>query len=280
MQAAHVSSLVMLELYHHGSSVCAAKVRFTLDEKGVPVDEYHYVDILKGEQFDPAFLKINPHAVVPSLVHDGKVINESTLICEYLDDVFPEPRLQPEDPFARHRMKLWTKAVDELLHPACAEVTFVSCHRHIIKRLSPEALEAFLDNTPEHSVKGGWRQRKRELVMLGFDAPGVDAKFRLYDSHLKQMEAALRNQSWLAGDAFSLADISLAPYVNRLDMLSMSELWENGRLPQVAAWFARIKSRPAFQSALLDWCPSELTADLARYGALSWPKVSQIVAGT
>ena len=67
----------MLELYHHGSSVCAAKVRFVLMEKGIAW-ESHYLDILKGEQFHPDYLKLNPMAVVPTLVHDGVVLVEST----------------------------------------------------------------------------------------------------------------------------------------------------------------------------------------------------------
>ena len=50
----------MLELYHHGSSVCAAKVRFALAEKGVGVDQSHYIDILAGEQFTDEYRAINP----------------------------------------------------------------------------------------------------------------------------------------------------------------------------------------------------------------------------
>ncbi|MCG8443862.1 MAG: glutathione S-transferase N-terminal domain-containing protein, partial [Caulobacterales bacterium] len=74
----------MLELYHHGSSVCAAKVRFALAEKGLEWTG-HYIDILKGEQHDEAFRRLNPKTVVPVLVDDGEVITESTVICEYID---------------------------------------------------------------------------------------------------------------------------------------------------------------------------------------------------
>jgi glutathione S-transferase len=100
----------MLELYHHGSSVCAAKARFALAEKGVAVDRYHYVDILRGEQFLPGYRAINARAVVPTLVHDGRVITESTLICEYVDDVFAGPALQPNAP--RLTPDLRTSGVD------------------------------------------------------------------------------------------------------------------------------------------------------------------------
>jgi len=107
----------MITLYHHGSSVCAAKVRLVLAEKSVPWDGI-YVDILRGDQFDPSYVKLNPKAVVPTLVHDGRVIVESTVICEYLDEVFPAPSLKPAAPEQRAAMRLWTKAVDEYLHPA------------------------------------------------------------------------------------------------------------------------------------------------------------------
>jgi glutathione S-transferase len=79
----------VLELYHHGSSACAAKVRFALAEKQLDWTG-HYVDILRGDQFSADFLAVNPKAVVPVLVHDGMVIRESTVICEYAEEVFPE----------------------------------------------------------------------------------------------------------------------------------------------------------------------------------------------
>ena len=65
------------------------------------------------------------------------------------------------DPAQRAAMRLWTKAVDEYLHPACAELTFASCHRYIIERLSPEKLIAFLESTPPISVTADWHARKK-----------------------------------------------------------------------------------------------------------------------
>jgi ganglioside-induced differentiation-associated protein 1 len=267
----------MLELYHHGSSVCAAKVRLAMAEKGVVADRYHYVDILEGEQFSDEYRKINPNSVVPSMIHDGRIINESTLICEYVDAAFAGPPLRPDDPYGRYLVATWTKAVDELLHPACAEVTYVSAHRHIIRRLPPDELEAYFQKTPERSVKGNWRDRKRALVMEGFDAPGVDSFFRLYDSYLAKMETALEHGPWLAGAEFTLADIALAPYLLRLDMLNMRGFWEGGRLPRVAEWYGRFRQRPTFGPALVEWCPEALANDLGRYGAESWPDVRRIV---
>lgn len=266
----------MIELYHHGSSVCAAKVRMTLAEKGLEW-EGHYIDILTGEQFTPEFMKLNPKAVVPVLVHDGNVITESTVICEYLDQVFPENPVMPKDPIAFTKMRYWSKAVDEELHPACGTLTFCSSHRHTIRRLGPEKLAEFLNSTPDMSVWSDWDEYKKVIVKDGFYAPGAAKKVQLYDKYLTKMEEALQDQDWLAGDDFTFADIALTPYVNRLDMLSMSGMWENGRNPRVTDWFKRIKARPSFKAQLIDWVPEQLTTDLKTFGAQSWVDVTRIL---
>ncbi|MGA8156527.1 MAG: glutathione S-transferase family protein [Rhodoplanes sp.] len=266
----------MLELFHHGSSVCAAKVRLALAEKNLDW-ESHYIDILKGEQFDPEYMKLNPKAVVPTLLHDGHAIVESTVICEYIDEVFPEPPLKPSDARGRAEMRLWTKAVDEVLHPMCAEITFASSHRHTIARLGPEGLAKFLASTPPLSVTPEWHERKKVIVTQGFEAPNIEKAFHLYDSFLGKMESSLQHSPWLAGETFSLADIALTPYVTRLDMLCMSEMWTERR-PHVTDWFERIKARPIYKPALRDWCPPDLTNDLRTFGAQSWPEVRRLLA--
>ena len=270
----------MLELYHHGSSVCAAKVRFVLMEKGLEWTG-HYLDILKGEHFTPEYLKLNPKAVVPTLVHDGQVLVESTVICEYLDDEFPQVPLKPRKSMDRARMRLWTKAVDEDIQPACKYITYASCHRHIIKRMPPDKFREYMTGPPseaETRVTGdpNWVENKRAIVNLGVHAPGVAAKFRMYDGYLQKMEDTLSDHPWLAGDAFTLADISLTPYLNRLDMLGMSEMWTRSR-PRLADWFARVRARPTFKPCFLDYCPPDLTSDLKNYGSQSWPEVRDML---
>jgi glutathione S-transferase len=148
----------------------------------------------------------------------------------------------------------------------------------VIKRLPPKDYEKFLASTPSLSVTPQWHERKKQLITLGFDTPGLGEKYRLYDRYLSKMEEVLAKQTWLAGDTFSLADIAMTPYVNRLDMLGMSQMWEKTR-PQLTDWFERIKARAAFKPALLDWCPPDLTADLLTFGRQSWPSVERLLAG-
>jgi glutathione S-transferase len=266
----------MLELYHHGSSVCAAKVRFALAEKGLDWTG-HYVDILKGEQFEPAYLAINPKGVVPCLVHDGRIIPESTVICEYAEEAFPDaPRIYPDDPYRRAQVRIWTKAVDEELHPACSALTYVLSHRHTILRNGVGSFDDFL-------ARGGTEGRsartlKWQWIQQGLDAPGAADKIRLYDGYLHRMEEALAESEWLAGDSFSMADIALAPYVNRLAVLSCQGMWQDGRLPRLEAWFERLRARPTFEPAFRKWMPDDLAAEMTANGERSWPAVRDILA--
>jgi len=264
----------MLELYHHGSSACAAKVRFALAEKRLPWIG-HYVDILAGEQFKPAFLAVNPKAVVPVLVHDGEIIRESTVICEYAEEAFPEHSIYPSSALERAQVRIWTKAVDEELHPACSAITYVVSHRHTILRRGVGSFEQFVSGGATEGVAA--RALKWQYIQEGVAAPGVADKIRLYDAYLHRMERALQGQTWLVGRNFSMADIALAPYVNRLAALAMAGMWAGGRLPRVAAWFERVRGRPGFHSGFTEWMPKPLAAEMHANGVHSWPEIRKLL---
>lgn len=264
----------MLELYHHGSSVCAAKVRLALAEKQLEWTG-RYVDILAGEQFRPEFLKINPKAVVPVLVHDGFIIPESTVICEYLEESFPARPIYPRDPRERAAVRMWTKAVDEELHPACSAITYVVSHRHTILRNGVGSFDDFLRAAPSEDT--ATRAVKWQWIQHGLNAPGAADRIRLYDGYLHKMDATLAKSDWLAGDNFTMADIALVPYVNRLFVLSMDGLWKNGRLPNVERWFARVRDRTTFAPALLQWMPDALTLEMNENGRKSWPHIRELL---
>ena len=264
-----------LILYHHGGSTCAAKVRFCIAEKNIQWEGV-YLDILKGDQFDKDYLKLNPKGVVPTLVHNGNVIVESTVINYYLDEVFPDRTLKPEEPYERAQMYLWLKALDEYIHPIFADVNFSSCLRHIILRRSKEEVEAFLDATPSHSITPRWHSRRKELVRMGMDAPGLKDSYGLLDSYISKMHEALSRHPWLTGETFSLADIGLAPYIKWLSMLNMDGWWADG--PAVADWLERIRERPTFKASVTDWIPEEVGNDFAEIGKNSWRDVKRLLS--
>lgn len=264
----------MLILYHHGSSACAAKVRFALEEKGLEW-EGRYVDILAGEQFAPAYLKLNPKGVVPLLIDGDLVLPESTVICEYLEEKYTDYPLMPADPKGRARVRLWTKAVDEELHPACSAITYVVSHRHTILRNGVGSFQDFVENGD--SAGKAARLLKWQWIQEGIEAPGAKDKIRLYLDYLDKMEAALSKTKWLVGSRFTMADVAMAPYVNRLAALAMEPLWQNGRLPNVERWFTAVKGRPTFADAFEKWLPGELKAEMYANGQKSWPEIEALI---
>ena len=107
----------MLELYNNTNSVCAQKVRLALTEKGLQAREHMLK--LQGDQFDPAYLKLNPNGVVPTLVHDGQPITEVGGHSLLPGRRFPQPPLMPAAPADRARVHMFNKLIDEYLHHSC-----------------------------------------------------------------------------------------------------------------------------------------------------------------
>jgi glutathione S-transferase len=169
----------MITLYDFGNSVCCQKVRITLRAKGLDWDAVR-VDLFKTEQYSPEYLKLNPRGVVPTLVHDGKPVIESTLICEYLDETFPQPQLIPADPWLQSRMRLWSKIVDEGLHDGVTEISFSAMFRERMKNMAPQIREKRFRNvgdprrtdrfksTYELGAKIAVRGTRRRRLRTGF----------------------------------------------------------------------------------------------------------------
>ena len=85
-----------IKIYGFWRSIASFRVRVALRLKGMPFEEIP-IDILSGEQFEPAYAAVSPERVVPTFIHDGHSIFQSLAIIEYLDDIQPKPRLIPED---------------------------------------------------------------------------------------------------------------------------------------------------------------------------------------
>ena len=233
----------MLELYHDWDSFCSLKVRLCLAEKRLAWTGRR-VDLMKFEHLSPEYLKLNPNGVVPTLVDDGAPIVESTVINEYLDEVFPDPPLKPGDPRARARMRAWVKYEDDVLHPSIRPATFQLMIRSAIAGLAERDLDALLARHPRPDRVANWRQWARAPV----DAATVEAAKRAVAAAIDRMDRALAEAPYLAGDSFSLADVAAAPFIDRLEHLRFAGLWEGRK--GFAAWALRVKARPAYREAL------------------------------
>ena len=258
----------MLTLYHGRTSVCSIKARLALAEKGVAFESRLLT--LRGDQFDPDYMKLNPNAVVPTVVHDGKVVIESTVIMHYVDEAFAGVPLMPADPLQRAQVRMTEKLMDEYVHVSCMTITFATANRASLARLKPEEMEAELAKAPDAKRS----EIKRQVVAHGLDAAPVVEALRHQEHLLDRIEAAMQHGPYIAGSDWSLADAAATPYVWRLDKLKLARLW--GRRPGVAAWYERIRARPSFKAAVEDWVTP---ADHERYAAQPdpWPKVRELL---
>ena len=250
-----------LTLYHYANSVCSEKVRLALDEKGLKWESCE-VDLFSGEQFDAEYLKLNPKAVVPTLIHDGKVLPESTLICEYIDDVYLLPRLKPADLFDLAQMRMYPKAVDEGLHWGVGIFSFVAMFADRLRKLNRDELAARFASMPDLDR----RERQSAIVERGVDAPHVLRSIAIWESGLAKIEKALADgRPWIMGDAYTLADLSLTPYVARMEYIHYFNAFTAER-PKTRAWWTRVKKRPSFASANAAWITDADIKEMAEGG--------------
>ncbi len=227
----------MLELYNASISTCSQRVRFVLAEKGLAYQD-HRIKLEAGEHLTPQYLALNPNGLVPTLIDDGRAIVDSSVINEYLEEVFPDMPLLPTSPFERAAVRAWVQYLDEVMTPSIRYPSFQKLFGAGIKGMAAEQREAFAGRLPlrKHFVL--------EIGPDGFSQRSLDAAMERIDQGLARMEAALAHTHWIAHDQFTLADVAMMPSIVRLEDLGLADLWRHR--PAIAFWYARLQERPAF----------------------------------
>jgi glutathione S-transferase len=205
----------------------------------------HYVNLLRFEQHAPEYLAVNPDGIVPTLVHDGVRITESSVINEYLDEVFPDPPLKPASAIERARMRIWTKYVDDYFGPAASRIGWHFLLHPIASRLSAEEREQRLARIPLRDRREKWAT----VASRSFTPEQLaEARDQIAEG-VRRMEALLEKSPWMAGQSYSLADIAtycVAPGLPRL----APELMNETLTPRCVQWLRAMNERPAVQAAL------------------------------
>lgn len=199
----------MLRLLGRNTSGNVQKVIFLLEELGVPYNREDY-----GRQFnntaDAAYLSLNPHGKVPTLVDDKVVIWESNTILRYLCNKQQNTALYPADPAARSEVERWMDWMLAALNPSYLGI-FKEAKKAPAERAS------------------SWEADAKDLkAQLGI------------------LDASLKGKKWVMGDHFSLADIALGPVVHRCLDFPV----ELPDLANLKAWRQRLTERPAFKKAV------------------------------
>jgi glutathione S-transferase len=240
----------MLKLYSFGPGANSLKPMLALYEKGVAFT-VHRLNPAIFEHHEDWFKAINPRGQVPALDHDGRIITESTVICEYLEDAFPDANpLRPRDPFDVAQMRVWTKWVDEYF---CWCVSTVGWERMIgpmARALSDAEFEEKVKRIPIPEQQVKWRNARK-----GFPRQVLDEEMRKIAVSVKRLEDQLSKTEWLIGDHYTLADICNFAIANGMQY-GFAEMVNEADTPNLIRWIKAINARPAAQKMFAE-VPSE-----------------------
>jgi glutathione S-transferase len=200
-----------ITLYHDVPSTNCDRVKIVLAEKGLAWEGI-WVKLGKLEQKSPEHLKRNPYGKIPVIDDDGKLLFESCIINEYLDEKYPNPPLQPKDPYLRSRGRILVDYFLNYLHEA-----YWALRGEMIKK----------------------NEADRDPKIIAETRKEVTAR-------LQYLEEALGDKPFFLGD-YSLTDIAMLPRFPRLEKYGVLP---SPSLPNLTAWFDRMKQRPAVQAIL------------------------------
>jgi glutathione S-transferase len=216
-----------------------------LEEKGVAWTS-RYTDIFRFEHLTPEYLKLNPDGVVPTLVHDGQPICESTVINEYIDQAFDGPRLVPADALGAARMREFIRKCEESFD-AIVKLTMV-------KYILPKLLNRWGREELEKQAKRRPTKFYQDVHARGLRGEIGGAELEQardkIEELLDRLEKTLTRGPWIVGEQLTLADIAVAPYMFRLSALGSDQFWSKDRRTRVNDWYNRLSVRPAFRKAV------------------------------
>jgi len=206
----------LLHLWLHPFS---RKVRVALSEKKLDFE----LKIEKIWERRTEFLALNPAGDVPVLIEqDGTTLANSQVICEYLEEVYPEVNLLGHDPVQRAETRRLVSWFD------------VKFNKEVTDNIVGEKL------------------MKQFLKMGEPHGPSVRAGHANIHYHLDYIGFLTEKRTWLAGDNFSLADISAAAHLSAVDYIG-DVPWEEHQAAR--EWYAKVKSRESFKALLDDRIP-------------------------
>jgi glutathione S-transferase len=234
-----------LHLYHAHISNCSARVRLLLEEKKIPW-ESHHIFLAKRENVTEEYFGINPKGVVPSLVHDGKIITESNDILIYLEKKFPDPSFRNVSSEKQLEIERWLKISGEAHMPGIKTFQYYKRNAKAMKKTEEEvALYRKLQKDPAYLAFHG----KHDLPGQSFTEKDAEGAIKLLDGYFTEMDDILSQSQWLVDNTYTLADISWSPTITTL----MRGGYDFSTFPNLMGWYSRIAKLTSFQTSVTEW---------------------------
>lgn len=244
-QRADIRALKGVHLFHNYMSNCSQRVALALSEKGV-VFESHHIDLQKHENLTPEFRALNPNAVVPVLVHDGRTIIESNDIIRYIDDSFPGPTLWPaSEPDILVATDFMKRSAD--LQNTLKWLTYEFLMKPIARKSAKETQKT----RRAAQIPGDAIRLAEFLSPTGLSKESIAADVTALAKAFAYLENRLSEADYLGGDEYGLADISWLPNVRRAALMN----YPLDRHPQLAVWYRDLSNTARFRQSITRFEP-------------------------
>ena len=254
-----------LKLYHGITSVCSVKVRIGLAEMGLEYEET-VLDLQKGDQFAADYVALNPNAVVPTLIDGDLVLGESSLILEYLDREYNGSRLMPKGRAAEVAARQWLLRTLSI-HDAINSLTFSTAQRdRILEKNSPEEIVVSLAKMPD-PVK---RMKRKDLLDHGLKSVFVQQALTILKRCFADMDATLKQTTWLSGSDFGISDIAVVSYIDRLERLGFAGMLAEP-FRSIARWLDAMQNRASYDAELRARIDPAVAETMKSAGVRYWP---------
>lgn len=234
----------MLDIYHWEPNANSGKPLLAALEKGVEFQS-HYIDMLAFDQHKPDYLAVNPAGTIPAMVHNGTLIFESTYMIDYIDMAFEGPALRPADPYELWRMRWWCRFFDQYVGPAISQLGWSSFVGPMVRERDEEELKAAIERIPLKERRMAW---SKAIYGTFTEEELAESRVRLM-SGIAQIDEALADHDWIAGDQFSIADLAGFMMLFGLPVM-FPEAANDERTPNFMGWLRRTARRPSVQKGL------------------------------
>lgn len=228
-------------LHNAAQSTCSQRVRYALHAKGQAFTE-HRLDLFSGDQLRPGYLALNPNGVVPTLIDDGRIVTDSAVILEYLDDILPDVApLRPRDAHAAAQMRAMVRFIDEVPGPAIRIPSYNLAFLPHFQAMTPEAFQSLCDSKP----------LRREFLMrmgrTGFPQADMDEALGRLSRGVARLAGWLSQSGgpWLLGSDISHADLCAMPVIVRMEDIDLGHLWDAH--PAISRWLDALRATAAFR---------------------------------
>jgi glutathione S-transferase len=199
------------------------------------------VTTYKSDHYQPEY----QDSLVPTLVHDGRPVIQSSNIAEYLDEVFPDPPLKPEGPVLRAQMREWMKEEEEFLFRLIVTLSFNTMMKMRAAAYGMDQLAQWSRRHPDQARAQDYLER----ISSPADLDAVAAAEKKLRWLMKRLDKQFRQSGgpWVCGGVFSLADICLAGIVDRIEYLDRERVFDG--LEKLTEWVAAVKQRSFYAAA-------------------------------